>query len=217
MVKSRPRWIAIVVILAFVSLACQAVTLSDRSGASKVLFQDDFSDSSSGWTQGEDGSGIAEYQNGDFRIYVATDLSGKLSILRLQPFADVRIEVDATKTAGPDDNDFGIICRYVDENNFYFFEISSDGYYGIGKYKNNQLQLIDIEQMQSSEAILQGVATNHLRADCVGTSLTLYANGTQLARVIDTDFGSGNVGLIAGTFETPGADISFDNFTVMKP
>ena len=32
---------------------------------------------------------------------------------------------------GPDDNDFGIICRYIDDNQFYYAIISSDGYYGI--------------------------------------------------------------------------------------
>lgn len=31
---------------------------------------------------------------------------------------DVRIEVDAAKIGGPDDNDFGVICRYQDIDNF---------------------------------------------------------------------------------------------------
>ncbi len=215
--KTCLRWIAIPVVLALASLACQTTSLFDQTNSEDVLFQDDFSDASSGWLQGEDDFGVAEYKNGGFRIYVATDLSGKLSILRLQPFADVRIEVDATKIGGPDDNDYGIVCRYIDENNFYFFEISSDGYYGIGKYKNNVLSLISAAQMQSSEAIRQGATSNRLRADCVGTSLTLHVNGTQLVQASDSDFGSGNIGLIAGTFETPGTDILFDNFTVMKP
>jgi hypothetical protein len=49
------------------------------------------------------------------------DLAGKLSILRLQSFDD---DVGSTrKISGSDDNDYGILCRYMDENNFYFFEI----------------------------------------------------------------------------------------------
>jgi hypothetical protein len=77
--------------------------------------------------------------------------------------------------------------------------------------------MISAAQMQSSDAIVQGAATNRLRADCAGTRLTLYVNGTKAAEGDDADFSSGNVGLIAGTFETPGADVFFDNFSVLQP
>jgi hypothetical protein len=71
--------------------------------------------------------------------------------------------------------------------------------------------------MQPSEAIQQGAATNTIRADCVGSSLSLYVNGEKLDEVQDTEFGSGDVGLMAGSFDTPGTDIHFDNFNVTKP
>ena len=60
-------------------------------------------------------------------------------------------------------------------------------------------------------------ATNTIRADCVGSSLSLYVNGEKLDEVQDTEFGSGDVGLMAGSFDTPGTDIHFDNFVVTKP
>ena len=181
-----------------------------------VLFKDDFSDLNSGWMQGEDEFGKTEYIDGSFRILVTSAVTGKVSIPRLF-FTDVVIEVDATKIAGPDDNDYGVICRYQDENNFYFFEISSDGYYSIGKYKDNQLQLIGMEKMQTSDVIRQGQASNQIRATCLGSSLSLAVNGHKLIEVEDIDFIAGDVGLIAGTFETPGTDILFDNFKVLKP
>jgi hypothetical protein len=184
--------------------------------AGGVLFKDDFSDPGSGWMQGEDEYGKTEYFDGSFRILVNADVTGKISIPRLF-FKDVIIEVDATKVAGPDDNDFGVICRYQDENNFYFFEISSDGYYSVGKYKENQLELIGMQQMQTSDAIRQGQATNRIRASCIGSLLSLSVNGHKLIEVEDIEFSTGDVGLIAGTFETPGTDILFDNFTVIKP
>lgn len=214
--RTFPHWVAAVFLLALSGLACQTSTFKIASSGS-VLFQDDFSDPGSGWVEGKDEFGVAEYTNGAFRIFVSTDLSEKISILGLQPFTDVRIEVDAAKVGGPDDNDFGIVCRYLDSNNFYFFEISSDGYGGIGKYKDNHLEMISASQMQPIEAIAQGSSTNLLRADCVGTSLTLYVNGTKVAEGSDQDFSAGNVGLMAGTFDKPGVDIFFDNFTVLQP
>ena len=46
---------------------------------------------------------------------------------------DLRIEVDVSKQNGPDDNAFGVLCRYQDPENFYYFLISSDGFGGIGR------------------------------------------------------------------------------------
>ena len=71
--------------------------------------------------------------------------------------------------------------------------------------------------MQSSEKIKTGVAINHLRADCNGDTLSLFANGFPLAQVHDPTLSHGDVGVLAGTFSHPGVDVIFDNFIVMAP
>jgi hypothetical protein len=131
---------------------------------------------------------------------------------------DVSIEVDATKTAGPDDNYIAVICRYQDENNFYFLTISSDGYAGIAMYKDNTMSILSGSNFEPSSAINKGAATNHLRADCVGTTLTLYVGGTQVSTVTDSTFTTGgDAGLMARANGTAGVDILFSNFVVSKP
>jgi hypothetical protein len=132
-------------------------------------------------------------------------------------FTDVVIEVDATKVAGPDDNDLGVICRYQDIENFYFMIVSSDGYYGVGKVVGGLQELIGEEQMLPHDSIKQGNVTNRIKADCVGSHLVLHVNGTKLLDVEDTTFSSGDVGLMAGTFGESGTDIHFDNFVVKNP
>ena len=134
-----------------------------------------------------------------------------------ESFTDVHIEVDATKNGGPDDNDFGIICRYTDVDQFYYGVISSDGYYGIMKMTSDGGALIGEDNLLQSDKIAQDTATNKIRFDCVGTTLTLYVNGSQLDQQTDSDYTAGNVGLIAGTFDTSGTDILFDNFFIYKP
>jgi hypothetical protein len=205
--------------LLFISLSCQAVSSITGGGTgqgSKVLFQDSFSDSSSGWDKISTKDGVSDYANGAYRIYVNTTNTDVWSNPGLN-FSDTSIQVDASKVGGVDNNDFGIICRYRDAENFYFFVISSDGYYGIGKMVNGQHKLIGVNAMPPSEKVAQGNVTNHLRADCIGNRLTFYVNGSMLADEQDTEFTSGDVGLMAGTFETPGTDIYFDNFVVSKP
>ena len=71
--------------------------------------------------------------------------------------------------------------------------------------------------MPPSEVIKKGNVTNRLRAGCVGSKLSLAINDEPLAEYDDTDFTSGDVGLVAGSFSDAGVDIHFDNFVVLKP
>jgi hypothetical protein len=126
------------------------------------------------------------------------------------------MEVDAGKLGGPDENRIGLICRYTGDD-YYFFLISSDGFYGIGIYKSGQAVLLGQSEMQTNSNIKTGLAVNHLRADCAGDKFTFYVNGFQVASVQDATLKSGDVGLLAGTFVQPGVDVIFDNFVALKP
>ncbi len=201
--------------LILTTLACSLLN-SSQALPEGTLFQDDFSDSSSGWDQNNTEEGITDYESSVYRIWVNTTETDIWANPGLN-FTDTVIEVDATKVGGADDNDFGVICRYQDTNNFYFFIISSDGYYAIGKVLNGEYNLVGIDQMLPDESINLGSTSNHIKADCVGSHLVLHANGTQLADVEDTSFTSGDVGLLAGTFGEIGTDIHFDNFSVKQP
>jgi len=205
--------------LSFATLACQVVTGSGSVPAGQsgeVLFQDDFSDPESGWDRVIVADGVTDYSDGVYRIFVNTSNTDVWSNPNLD-FTDVRIDVETTKVGGDDDNDYGVVCRYQDSENFYFFVISSDGYYGVGKVSAGLQQLIGVDSMPPSEFINQGNASNILRADCVGSKLSFYVNNEQLGEYEDTDFTSGDVGLIAGTFDSSGVDIHFDNFMVSRP
>ncbi len=130
-------------------------------------------------------------------------------------FTDVGIEFDVAQLAGPEDAYFGALCRYQDEMNYYYLYIGADGYYSIGKISNGEN--VPLSGTNYNSAILTGQASNSLRAECNVDFLTLYANGVLLAQVQDGDFTSGDVGLLAGTLETGGADIHFTNFYVTQP
>jgi hypothetical protein len=214
------RFILLISFFILPMLACQAV--SPDSGAEQpeesgsVLFQDDFSDPNSQWDRVNVADGITDYEDGAYRIFVNTANTDVWANPNLS-FSDVSIEVDATKVGGDDNNDFGVICRYQDSANFYFFVISSDGYYGISKVVDGSQELIGMEAMPPSDVINTGNVSNHLRADCAGSTLRFFVNGELLGEFDDTQFTSGDVGLIAGSFDVAGVDILFDNFVVSKP
>jgi hypothetical protein len=211
------RKIASIIILILASLSCRTILPSEKADEpGKVLLQDDFSDPSSGWNQVSTDKGAIEYADGVYRILVNEPNLDIWSIPN-EEFGNVRIEVDALKVGGDRDNRFGLICRANDQNNFYTFVISSDGYFGVGKIKDNSYQLIGMDALLRSDAIKLGSELNHIRADCIGKSLTLYVNGERLIEVEDLDFAVGKVGLIAGTYDIPGTDIRFDNLVVYGP
>lgn len=219
----RLRVILVLLALASATLACQKVSsiagesqAINQDNAGRLLFQDDFSDAKSGWDSLSNEDGITDYDNGQYRILVNTTNTDVWANPGLN-FTNTIIEVDATKAGGDDNNDLGVICRYKDGNNFYFFVISSDGYYGIGKFKDGQQVLVGMESMPPTDAVRQGNATNHIQAECNGSTLRLVVNGQQLAETTDSDFTSGDAGLLAGSFENPGTDIRFDNFIVREP
>jgi pectate lyase len=186
----------------------------------QILFQDDFSDVNSGWDRSQDASYSSDYENGSYRIKIFP-ANYAVFATPYQSFQnDVRLEVDAGKISGPEDNNgFGVICRYQDIDNYYYFYISSDGYVGIGIDNAGTKSFISSSDgyMTRVSGINLGSATNHIRADCIGTTLTLYVNGTQVASATDSSFSGGDVGLVARTFDVPGTDIMFDNFFVYKP
>jgi len=179
-----------------------------------VLYQESFSDNTSGWDRAINDGGIMDYDSGGFRILVREP---KLNYWSTPAgnYQDVRVEADVTKLNGPDENRAGVICRYRN-GDYYFFIISNDGFYAIGKFIGGMTLLIGQEFMQQTEFV-QPAQVNHLRADCIGDMLTFYVNFNQVASVQDTDFPTGGVGVLAGSFDEPGVDVLFQNFVVLQP
>lgn len=216
----NPRFISSFVIISVIIPSLLACTFIDEVESDfppiGVLFQDDFSDSSSGWDQLHTNEGMTDYENGIFRINAQGGGSFYISKPNLN-FSDVIITVEATKVAGSDDNYFGVLCHYQDVSNYYFLVISSDGYYGIGKVKENTQVLLSSDNLLPSEEIFQGETTNYIKGSCVENVLTLYVNDQLLTRIEDKDFTSGDIGLIAGTNDAIGTEIHFDNFKVLEP
>ncbi len=207
---------ACLVFVVCAALACGlAPTGTPEAPAGALLYQDDFSSPLSGWDRYRSAEGIMDYDGGVYHIRVNA-LNVNFWSTPRRHFADVRVEVDAAKLAGPDENRIGLLCR-LRGNAYYFFLISSDGYYGVGLFNEGNGILLGQSEMQPSDKIHTGMAINHLRADCHGETLTFYVNGFPLAQVQDGTLREGDVGLLAGTFGQPGVDVVYDRFLVLEP
>jgi hypothetical protein len=189
-------------------------TVETPSGS--ILFREDFSSDKNGWkTWNEDGSYV-KYEGEGLHFFIGKQNYDFWSKPGYR-FSDVIIEVDAVKIDGPDNNAYGVICRMVDEENYYAFIISSDGYAGILKVKGGIYQLLNNETLDYSTSIIQSDAMNKITAGCIGNQLTMRVNDTEIFLLTDPDFSVGDVGLMAGSYNEPGTDIFFDNLTVFQP
>jgi len=212
--KFLPFTSLLIVFLLISACAPVAVPTVMPARSGDILYQDDFERNNTGWARLSNDNGIMDYDNGGYRMLVQQPELNMWSIPE-KNFRDVRLEVDVIRLNGPEENRMGLLCRYQ-SGNYYFFLISNDGYYVIGKLIGGLTLLLGQSEMQSSQVIQPGTL-NHLRADCIGDQLTFYINYTEVASATDSDLPAGDVGVVAGAFSEPGVDVLFDHFVVIQP
>jgi len=177
----------------------------------KLLYEGDFSNPNSGWTQASGKEAESYCRDGEFHSLVKMqDWSAWQYNQDAGPFKDFIMEADARLVSGPKGSAYGLIFRFQGNDNFYYFQVSEDGRYRIGKFLNRVWS--DLHSWTKSAFIETGNSTNHLKVACKGSQIEVYANGHHLTTVVD-DYFWGYVGAIVSTTE-PTAHVAFDNLKV---
>ena len=89
-------------------------------------------------------------------------------------FNDFDLRVTAQQVAGPvDQNQYGVIFRYRDDENFYIFRVTSDQYYSVARVKDG------IEEKISDWGVSDAIraAANEIRIVARGATFQFYVNG----------------------------------------
>ena len=221
MTKPTMKFLLLTCLLVTVLAGCAVFTpinpVEEPAHSGWIFFSDDFTTPPNGWgTMGREGGEILfEYEGLVLKVNMPNSLLWSINQPR---FRDSRIDVDAVLLDGPVNDNFGVICRFVDNQNFYGFLVTHDGYYGIFKMLNGEMVMTgDKTNLDFNEVIRQGGVVNHITAECTGEMLSLTVNDTLLAEILDNSFSEGQVGLIAGAYENAGVKVLFDNFKVTQP
>ena len=206
------------VILALLTAALPACGASAETPAPtltgpQLLFADDFSNTASGWLESADGEASQGYRDGRFFFEVRVpDL-----IVWDNPglnFKDFGLQVTARQVSGGPDNSYGVLFRYIDEGNFYRFDLTGDGGYAVLKSEHNEwATLADWRQSAHIKPLGE---ENRIRVVCQGDEMVLYVNGQQLVSVEDDSFERGDVGLFASTFSDPNVEVAFDDLEIWE-
>lgn len=142
---------------------------------------------------------------------------------------DERFPPDQIVTAGfdttgsPPDTGFGVVCRMVDQDNYYRLGVANDGQYAIQRVKDGKSTVLTGEpslldpkdrSWQRDDAIRDTPGPFTVRAECVGHRLTLFESNREVVSTRDASIKGGEVGVFVETFAEPNATIQVRSLSV---
>lgn len=181
-----------------------------------ILFQDDFSDEDTGWEVVNNAYELKGYSNNGYMISVKPAFSRTVSTTALF-FSNSITDAKIQKITGPRESQYGLVCRYQDKFNFYAFVISSDGYAGILRLLDGEIELIGSEQYIRAEGIILDDGTNNITASCIDDNLRLIVNRETIVSAQDSSFTNGQNGFLVETFEEGNLTVVFNDLIILKP
>ncbi len=208
--------IAVVLLLVVAGIVALWLIFQDSSAASAEPYHEMF-DSIGTWTSGEDVGAVGKVVDSAYELSV--EESGSIFwVTAGRSFDDGQYTVEATPLEGAVDNGYGMLFRADNEDNsFYIFKVSSDGFVFIGRCLDScrdQRVIVD-QDWFSSAAVRQGFnVTNTLRAVASGQDMIFYINDQEVGRASNDELRKGDIGLVAETFTPGGLRVAFDNFLV---
>lgn len=146
------------------------------------------------------------------RIDVADTLAWSSTQLEA---ADFYLEAATVLVDGPLNNEFGVIFRYQDDDNFYSYSISSDGYYRLDRKLDGEWTAL--ASWTENSAINTGENSfNMLGLLAEGDEITLLVNDVLLTSVVDATFADGGIGPTVGSYEDAGVEIAYDDLMLWR-
>jgi hypothetical protein len=191
-----------------------ATALDQTTDGFILVYEDDFSDPSSGWDDAFDRYTTKQYGNNKYYVDITTSNLVAWGLAN-RSVSDFRLEVDAAQEMGSNNNGYGVLFRFQDRDNFYRFDISGDGFFLLSKFHAGEW--VTLVPWTASSAINVGQAANRLFVEAVGSQIRVYANNDLLAELEDDTFAKGNFGFFASTFSEPNLTVSFDDIKLWTP
>jgi hypothetical protein len=123
----------------------------------------------------------------------------------------------SAQAAGALDTGFGLIFQVQDENHFYAFRLSGDGYFLVEKADGEALEIV-VDWTAADTFDTTEEALNTLAVVGTGGLYRLYLNGVQVGEFTDDSYAGGSAGYLVENFDvTVPAAFVFDDFVAGVP
>jgi 3-keto-disaccharide hydrolase len=203
-------------LLVTVALVCVVGSLSGCGGAGSPAQESWITtfDDGAGWNLSSDAVADVSIVDGALQVHIFSP--GQLAWTSSQSdWQDCHVEVSATQVSGPVDNEYGILMRMDDDESFYAFSVSGDGYVRAAQYDDGLWSLLSPD-WTPSDAVNEGTATNRLEVIAVGPDFEFRVNDQIVLEVQVPDGKGGPIGLYAGAFSEGDVVIAFDDLNVTQ-
>jgi len=182
----------------------------DALQANPSDYYDDFGRASELWSAASGAGVTVDYQQRMRYITIDPErlvVDVRTDLVELAP-VNYLVEVDAQAEIDPGAAQYGLVFRYQDKDNLYFFGLSGDSYGLWLKLDGTWQQLI---AWTPADAIVAG-AVNRLGVLVDGTQVNLLVNGEVVDRLRSDAIAAGAAGLSVEASAAGPATIAFDNF-----
>src|SRR5574341_113106 len=199
------------------AIASTPTTEPEPATARRVLYEDNFTNPATGWTEEKFDNYFVGYHEPEYYHIEITSANYKLPIFapEKQSYDNATIEVKAftvaAKTAASGDFAYGTAFRRSGDQ-YYAFTISPrTKKWFVLKSSPNALEVL---AESSDESIHDLDAEDTLRVDAQGSDFAFHINDRLVGQVSDADYVSGEVGLFVQTFDAPNVHIHFDDLAI---
>jgi hypothetical protein len=186
---------------------------------SDILYQDNFTDPSTGWTEDKFDNYFIGYHEPEY-YHVQVDspnykttvfAPGKQSYDNFT--VDLKVLTNSGKTSPAGDFRYGVAFRRKGDQ-YYAFTISPRSKkWFILKSTPNALEVV---KEGTDEDIHDLDTDDTLRVDARGSSLAFHINDRLIDEITDQDYSSGEIGFYVESFDSPHTHIHFDDLVVRK-
>ncbi|WP_423225372.1 clostripain-related cysteine peptidase [Candidatus Amarolinea aalborgensis] len=185
----------------------------------RVLWQDTFNADDSGLTEDSGDWGAAGYSAAGQYAVSLNPYGGPLYDYYADESLPARFVLQAaTSFSGAENNGYGLIFQVTDSEQFYSFQISGDGFFGVDRIDDAETVTTLIDWTPSDLIMTAEKAINTLTVAGDGGAYRLYINGRQVASFNDDRYQGGSFGLIADNYdEEAPAGFTFDELTLGAP
>ena len=168
----------------------------------KLIWDEDFSSNKNGWFV----DNFVYLNNGK---YVLFNENSDVASWRTTQDRDYKIKVESTWKGGKENFGYGLIFRFQDQQHYYLYWISGNGYYIAGKIDGKTF--VPFVKWTPSPNINKN-GTNIIEVDLVGDEIKAFINGNALFSQKDSSYLQGGFGF----YSQKGVHSEFDNLKVWE-
>lgn len=187
----------------------------------ETLYEDDYSDPASGLYDDQEaqawGQGFYDAESEQY-VYAMNPASGAIYDYYYELALPDAFLLQATaQTAGAVDTGYGLIFGVQDDDHFYTFRVSGDGYFMVEKADGENLETL-VDWSVAGPLVLAEDVPNTLAVAGADGVYGLYVNGVQVGDFADDSYAGGSAGYIVENFDdTAPTAFVFDDLIVGVP